>query len=185
MTDTMICATDGCDESTEDFGRYSPVDEQTYCESCEQNDLQYASTVVIFGPSTEEPTKFRIGDLFQIDQWGEEPDGFTFTRTYTRTDGWRGYHTTTIEGWESTGLEGWMTGNWGDATGDRKQTFADWLQGLLDGDEDYPPMEIAVAFDPTSNVFSTATTVYVRDGQVDEFKTWLNGEYASLEDALT
>lgn len=93
----------------------------------------------------------------------EEVDPPPLSRTYKRTDGWRGYYETrpTDEGW--TEIEaGWTTGNWGDAIADSKQAFNAWAERVMDGRTilDHP---VWIVFDLTSNVFSTAVGVFVPD----------------------
>jgi hypothetical protein len=81
-------------------------------------------------------------------------------------------------------LSGWTTGGWGDPTAERKLAFNKWAQSLYDNDT-VPPVDIAVATDPTSNVFSTAVGVFVPEDQVEEFTQWINGELDNLRYALS
>ncbi len=168
-----------------DHLHWANLSEGWLCESCYENECQYTSTVLLFGPDYpatrgDGPARIYVTDRFSMNQWGDEPD-LPVARTYTSTDAWRGYYTTTIEGWVEVGLEGWTTGGWGDSTADRKRTFNDWVEGLAD---EAPPMNVAVATDLTSNVFSTAITVYVAEDDREAFDEWLNGDKEALHDAL-
>jgi hypothetical protein len=46
-------------------------------------------------------------------------------------------------------------------------------------------VNVALVRDPTSNVFSTAISVLVADGNVATFTEWLNGDLENLRYALT
>ena len=179
----------GCDTEYDidtDYLQWANIAETWLCESCYESESQYASTVLVAGPdyepTSEGPVKFYVADSFSMTMWGDEPD-LDFKRTYTSTDAWRGYYTTTIEGWVEVGLEGWTTGGWGDPIADRKQTFNNWVEALFE-EGGAPPVNVAVVTDPTSNVFSAAVTVYVEEGGEDVFSEWLNGDLEGLQEAL-
>lgn len=168
-----------------DYLHWANLAEDWLCESCYESESQYASTVLLFGPDYpatrgDGPQRIYVADRFSMNMWGDEPE-LDVKRTYTSTDAWRGYYTTTIDGWVEVGLEGWTTGGWGDPTADRKRTFNDWVESLADVE---PPVNVAVATDPTSNVFSTAITVYVAEDDREAFDEWLNGDREVLRDAL-
>lgn len=178
-----------CEEDmyeSDDDVQWSNVLEDMVCYSCYENDLSYVSVITFYGPEPlgryEDRHKIYVGDITIMDQYGDEPD-VNVTRTYHRTDGWRGYQETRIEGWSEV-TSGWTTGNWGDYTGQRKATFNEWAEALHDG-EILPPCEVAIIADPTSNVFSTAIGVWVRDEDMDTFMEWLGeGMLEDLEEAL-
>lgn len=189
MTTTTDYKCPGCDEQIEpevDWIAISPVDGETYCESCHTSDMNYAAVVFVFGPGFEAdsdgPIRYYVGSLFREDRWGEEPD-LDFQQRYHRTDGWRGYTVTTIDGWVEI-VDGWSTGDWGDPISDRKRPFREWCEGLHDGTIE-PPCPVAVISDHTSNVFSTAMGVHVREDDREKFIEWLNGDLEVLHDALT
>lgn len=172
-----------CEEAIDpdnDDCQWSNVKEDWVCYGCYESDLSYVSTVTYIRPG-DDPFKVYVGDLTVMNEWGDEVDDVR--RGYTHTDGWRGYHTTRLDGWTEI-VDGWTTGNWGDGTGARKATFNEWAEALYTGDLE-APCEIAVVADPTSNVFSTAVGVWVADENVDLFNEWLGEEqheelYASL-----
>lgn len=186
-TTTFTCP--GCESEvntdTDCYG-ISTVDGKEYCEGCREADLGSASTVFLFGPGYEPdsdgPVRFYIGSLFHEDRYAEEPRDFTFSQKYVRTDGWRGYTETSIDGWTEV-TTGWTTGDWGDSVSDRKAPFRDWVESLHDGDIDLP-CPVAIVCDLTSNVFSTAIGVWVPDENADQFREWINGDLKVLEDAL-
>lgn len=160
---------------------------ETYCQICYENDRQNASQVFITGPNfpfdSEGVTSILVSEHFVEDRWGEQIFEPKISRTWKSTSAWRGYHETLIEGWTEV-LSGWTTGGWGDSTGQRKLAFNQWAEALHEG-EISPPVDIAIATDPTSNVFSTAIGVFVPTEKVEEFTLWINGELDNLRYALS
>ena len=162
--------------------QWSPIAEEWFCWGCYESDTSDASTVtVVVGDG--EPQKFYVADNFVFNQYGDEPMGFKLSRTYTSTDVWRGYYTTTIEGWVDA-LNGWTTSAWGDSVGERKSVFNDWMEDIISGDK-FPPCQVAFVCDPTSNVFSTAITVLVPADAVDTFRDWLGEAEDDLQHSLS
>ena len=164
---------------------YANVTDEWLCESCYESETMYSSTVLLFGPDypgtrSDGPDRFYVSEKVSMTQYGDEPD-LDFKRTYTSSSAWRGYHTTTIEGWVEVGLEGWTTGGWGDPIAEGKRTFNEWVESLAD---EAPPVNVAIATDPTSNVFSTAITVYVEESNREAFDEWLNGDKEALHVSL-
>jgi hypothetical protein len=164
-----------------DYVHWSNVEEAWYCGSCYESDTSYCSTLYFI--SNGGVTKYYVGDAFIFDEYGDDPRDLTIRRTYHSTDAWRGYNETTVEGFVNV-LDGWTTGGWGDSVARRKQVFNDWAQALIEG-EVRPPFDVVIVFDPTSNVFSTAVTVLVREKNKNEVENWLNGEFDDLYNALS
>ena len=166
---------------TESEGQFSSVLDACVCDSCYQNDLEAPSTV--FYVKAGEVTKNYIGDIVHINEYGDDID-LEVTRQYVSTDAWRGYYTTTINGWETI-LEGWTTGGWDDSTSARKELFNDWCSQVVE----YPPSTLnypfAIIIDATSNVFSTAITVQVPSNHVSDFREWLGEELSELSKSLS
>lgn len=189
MSTTIIQCTNCSDDIDTDNDVFygSEHNGNVYCQGCHNEDLINASTVLLTGPdyehTTDGPVRIFVGDWFIEDGYGDPRTELPINRTYVRTDGWRGYHETRIDGWTEV-LGGWTTGGWGDPTSDRKQPFNVWAQDLFDGTT-VPPVNVAVITDPTSNVFSTGIGVWVADEDVDVFKGWINGELDTLRYALT
>lgn len=142
-------------------GDYSAIREGWLCAACVENDGQYASTAWHITPDGE-ITRYTVTDSFvYITEYGEEVgEDSPVTRTYTHTDGWRGYYTTRPVGEWTEYAGGWTTGDWGDAVSNSKQAFNRWAEALLAG-EILPPFEVWLVADLTSNVFSTAITIYI------------------------
>jgi hypothetical protein len=189
MNETIIKCENCSDDinTDEDISYGSESSGKTFCESCYNEDRQNASRVFITGPNFQndhnEPVTLYVSENFVEDNWGEYITEPKVSRTYKSTSAWRGYHETTIEGWSEV-LSGWTTGGWGDPTGQRKQAFNEWAESLYNG-ETVPLVDIAIATDPTSNVFSTAIGVFVPSEKVDEFTLWINGELDNLRYALS
>lgn len=178
-TETCPICNEPLDENSD---RWSNVRQEMVCESCIVNEGQYSSTVYLIEPG--EVTKVYVNDLEVMSEDGDDIDSPVIRRGYTHTDAWRGYYTTTIEDYvEVEG--GWITGDYGDYVGARKRTFNDWAQALVEGKAECP-VHMALAFDPTSNVFSTAATVYVHKDNLDAFNDWISeSTREALHDSLT
>lgn len=181
-TETNTCPI--CDETLdENTDRWSNVREEMVCEGCIVNEGQYSSTLWLIEPDGE-VTKVYANDLEVMSEYGDHIDEPVIRRHYTSTDAWRGYYTTTVEDYVEVET-GWTTGGWGDPTADRKQTFNDWAEQVIQGDE-HSPVRLALTFDPTSNVFSTAVGVLVHKDDVEAFQSWLGEDTArALHDSLT
>lgn len=158
--ETYTCAEcgEGCDSPESSDTRWSNVKNSWVCWPCFESASQYASVLWII--DEDGPRKYYVSDVEVITEHGDDADGKGISRTYVPTSGWRGYHVTKIDGW--TEIEsGWTTGGWGDPIADGKRPLNEWAESLVTGDE-VPPFPVALAFDPTSNVFSTAVSVYVK-----------------------
>jgi hypothetical protein len=167
---------DGGDDS-----RWSSIKEGVVCWSCYESGQSYPSVIHLIDVATT--ARIYVGDLDIHDEYGDTISGLDIKREYISTDGWRGYENTTIEGWVNV-LDGWTTGGWDDAIGRRKADFNEWAQALID-QEIYPPCPVAIVTDPTSNVFSTAVTVLVKQDDVGSFRAWLADDYDGLHTSLS
>jgi len=179
-TDQLItCSECETDYNPDEEGTYSMVTEQPVCHSCEESDLQYASTVHLVQDFVLH--KFLIGDLFHINEYGDPVD-IGAKRKYVSTDAWRGYNETEIDGLVTV-LTGWTTGGWDDSTARRKATFNEWAESITTG-EIVPPFKLAIIVDPTSNVFSTSITVQAESRE--RFIKWVGEDtFEELENALS
>jgi hypothetical protein len=173
------------DEYFED-SQHSDFKPEVICYGCLEEDLTYPSTVVAI--HSEDINKFVFGEYvafgdyeYGVPDWFKEfiPADWT-GRTYVQSDGWRGYYDTfkTLENVTEI-AEGWFTG-WIDETVTRKQTIADLL-GRLEQRDLIPPVPIYVLLEPTSNVFSTATTIFTATKDIDTIKEWLDGEGFTID----
>lgn len=165
---------DQIDLDCDDY-QYSSVKEGEVCYPCYENAGNYASTVLLYGPTYQDesdgPKKIYVTDINIEDEYGE-PSELNITRGYVHTDGWRGYYDTTIEGWKPV-VDGWTTGGWdgNDSTSIRKRVFNEWAESLTG---EVPPVDVAIICDLTSNVFSTAITVAVKETDEPAFLAWLD-----------
>ena len=181
------CPVTDCENAfdEENAGTWSPILEKDICDPCAEDDSQHVSTVLAFFPDGEH-RKALIGDLTvysgsieeiydsEIPGWLADlfPDG-KVKRGYVRTDGWRGYYDTVKEMEGVTKLaDGWITGDWGDGTSARKATARDLGEYLTTGDV-APPKPLFWILEPTSNVFSTASELFVNTGDEDAVSEWL------------
>lgn len=173
METITICAC--CEqEINENYGIYYTQDDKPYCESCEGEAWNYANTVVTvhLGQETRhiwcQEFGFRDTD-FWYDTAPEAVTGFT----YIRTDGWRGYWDTVVADGYTTLASGWSTGRWDDVS--YKHKFNDLVDGIHEGTLECPYM-ITFAFGMTSNVFSTASDVIIKESDLEGFQNWLCNE---------
>lgn len=166
-----------------DDSRWSTVREEYICWGCYESEQGHSSTLVVIDPSEESPRKVYVNDYEIITEYGDNYTDLKVKREWHTANYYRGYYETTIEGWDDV-LEGWTTGGWDDSTARRKQTFNEWAEELTSG-ELVPPCPVAIAIDPTSNVFSTAITVLVHKNNVEKFREWLSDDYEELTEALS
>ena len=81
---------------------YAGLTDRFICRECWDDDLgDHRSTLIIFDPAHDTPTKLIFGDEVAVDhEWLEDATsvlrdlGIT-ERRYVHTGGWRGYHDTT------------------------------------------------------------------------------------------
>lgn len=189
MTDkptTCIACEDIVDENT---ARYGDLTEDLLCEGCYESDLTYPSTLHRFEPGEgkDEHEYVLFGDHTAYgctEDFTAEPfDWFSALlpedwkgRGYVRTDAWRGYYDTAplLKGLKEV-ESGWMTGDYGDVPW--KRDSHSFLEALSEGTIE-PPCTVYVLFEPTSNVFSTATTILAPEDKAAELAEWLtSGEY--------
>lgn len=87
-----------------------------------------------------------------------------FRLKWVNSDGWRGYYEATPlkkSGWRKYDYDGWVTGNWDDAPIEaREDTVQENLERIA---KENPNAEIEAVFVLTSNVFSTAFDVFIKE----------------------
>jgi len=181
---TCVICEEVADDPQSSDTRWSNVKDGWVCWPCFESESQRASTVWFVGTDGE-ARRFYVSDVEICNEYGDtdttEVD--LLSREYVYTGGWRGYHLTKIEGWTEV-ESGWTTGGWGDAIAQAKQTFNEWAESILTGAV-VPSIPVAIVTDPTSNVFSTAITVYVPQQYADGAWERLAGEDADrLSNAL-
>ena len=173
-TECINCKT----EINPDYMRWSSVLNAPLCEGCFDEDLSAPSNIRVVHPDGHVDL-YLVGDLNIVDEYGDDTD-FPVKRQWVSTDGWRGYHKTEIDEWVAV-LTGWTTGGYDDPIARRKRLFNNFAEYLLTNDI-FPPCDVALITDSTSNLFSTAVTVQVPAKDEDTFNNWLNStEYPAEE----
>lgn len=190
---------EGCGEfyseqDWEDNGMYGSLSETPICFSCYNSDLENPSTLIRFNPDGEHYRAifgdFNIyhGTLRELYD-SDTPDWFAEImpehwsgRIWHSSSAWRGYFATD-EVFQLAKIEdGWMTGDYGDVPW--KKDAHSFLEALESG-QITAPVPIYVLFEPTSNVFSTATTVLSKPSDAQVVKEWLAGSEYDLHKALS
>lgn len=180
-TETLI-HTEGCEEYGEtcascdrhscterlDGGEYrwGNLDGSDLCNDCWSQDLEYASTCLLFDPSESDPLRHLIGDHVGIDHYGDEWNGAT--RVHHRTDAWRGYYETEIPGTTEVKCGADLYGEETDVRSLAERIQSEHKDGTL-------PVPVWIVIDLTSNVFATVMTVRVDHRYLDTFKSWIDG----------
>lgn len=179
-----------CEEESDDYV-WANLEEAEVCTECYESDLEYAST--IYRVRSGEAEWVRYGTHTGYNQDGDEPDEW-FTsivknngspRKYIKTDAWRGYYDSSKNLDLVSIASGWTTG-WADETTSRKVDFNQFAEQLIKGDIE-APFTIFILVEPTSNVFSTAVDVLVREADKDKVVSWLEAEgypVSNLQNAL-
>ena len=179
-----------CEEESDDYV-WANLEEAEVCTECYESDLEYAST--IYRVRSGETEWVRYGTHTGYNQDGDEPDEW-FTsivknngspRKYIKTDAWRGYYDSSKNLDLVSIASGWTTG-WADETTSRKVDFNQFAEQLIKGDIE-APFTIFILVEPTSNVFSTAVDVLVREADKDKVVSWLEAEgypVSNLQNAL-
>lgn len=171
--------------------------EAVICVACEQHDkTQTDATVTMVG--TRGHSHARFGAYFadfDDDSSPESSEMADFCRELTgswhSSDGWRGhFHLDTTSDTYELVDDGWTTG-WADDMHARKDDFNDLMMLLIDqsekgtvGDdmEDKIDFVAFICTAITSNVFSTAISIYVHKEHRADFEKWLMHHGASFED---
>lgn len=183
-----FCKCEHCDGylHENDFYTYDKQDKIT-CESCEQSAWDHPNTVVVI--NGDEKKTYRWCQEFgyrNAEDWEEAEIDAVPEFNYVRTDGWRGHWNPKIgEGYISI-ANGWTTGRWDDVS--YKHGFNDFVDQIGSG-ELYCPFELIFAYGLTSNVFSVAGEVIIRESDFDAFSEWIAQEAGltveDLRDALS
>lgn len=165
-----------CDEFSHperDNWEWCNLSAREICYSCYESEDEHSSTVVRYSPYGEfegeqtggkEAVRFNDEYAFET-ECGEDPPAWFaehfLPRTYVRTDGWRGYYETPVKGLVNV-AKGWVTG-YPDGSMPEKERLGE-LYEKLSTHPSYAtslPCPLYWLFEPTSNVFSTASEMYV------------------------
>lgn len=157
-------------EINENHGIWFNKEGETYCENCESEAWNYASSVLVCKDGEIRKHLWCSDFGFRDTEWWEEssPNGVSGFK-YVKTDAWRGYWDPIIEDGYITLASGWSTGRYEDVSW--KHTFNDFVEQIAEGE--YCPYEIVFAFGLTSNVFSVASDVIIKEADLDGFTEWL------------
>ena len=178
---TYTC--EDCGEQVNENNDYwGELTDATLCESCYSSDTDYASKLYLFQPDGDQ---FEMifgdhnayhGERGKIDDMGV-PDWIAHAwpddwkgRKYESTGGYRGYYCTDELLDLDNVASGWCTGNWDDVR--HKWDFNTFIEDLAEGNI-VPPRNIYVLYEPTSNVFSVATTVLCDVGNLEAVRNWI------------
>ena len=160
------------------------------CEECHNLTFDSISTVHIYDHMTCEVKRWMFNPMTGLpyNEYGDELRGGDTDMmpvddvNWVSTDAWRGYYKADIKDGFTPISEGWATGRWDDVTW--KHGFNDLFDAVFTDDEVYPPCDVFCVASPTSNVFSTGTTLIVRSRDEEVFASWLEAEYGMTRDEL-
>lgn len=131
---------------------------------------EYPSTLFIFRP----------GRSYDQIPFGDElPEGVA-AEVWKQTDAWRGYTDWSLEPGYIEIADGWTTG-YPDESVPQKKELADMFEELRTG-ELVPPCDIYWLFGITSNVFSQASKIYIKEKDRPVLKAWLDEINGGLEE---
>ena len=166
---------------------WANLTERTICSYCEESDNNSMSQITRCGPGGVKKIYFGDEQARDSEFYDDPPrwfwDIWPGKREYHRTDGWRGHYDTQFKGLEVVS-EGWLTG-WSEDWMTQKIAASQFIEELMSGKR-VPPINVYILIEPTSNVFSMASTVLVEEGKLEEVKEWLEGEQMlnTLEEGL-
>ncbi len=156
---------------------WSEWKEEDYCYGCYESDTSnWNATFVRFTPDGAEEV-VKLGSCFaQVGHGEDVPPAWVtekFDTGWKTTGGYRGYFN--VEAKKDSGFtlitSGWVTG-YPDETVSHKLTAIEVFELFKGGDR--PPCDVIWVFATTSNVFSTATDVFVEgDENIEVFNRWL------------
>ena len=161
MEDKFKCIS--CEEMCEadELGGYT--EDGPFCYDCQNSDRDYAPTVKIYNndgqcydghEDSDGAVVCCVGDLCN------ETNG-EFQNNYVHTDGWRGYHELKSDVWEIVHEDTILSGSRDSV---ELETFYDQFRELLD----IKGIPYAVAFCPTSNVFSVNMEFFTKADYASE-----------------
>lgn len=178
MSEQNICVE--CKEE-DHYGFWGYFDHLYYCQDCFQSNLESPST--IYRAYRDSVQKQIFTDIFAQTEDGDETydwfddilkDASKSPLHYVKTDAWRGYYDSSKSFNLVSIASGWTTG-WADEYHKRKLDFNSFAENLL-SQEIFSPFEIFILVEPTSNVFSTAVDVLVKEQDKEQVEEWLKGE---------
>ncbi len=174
----------------EENAYYANILKKMICDQCYESNLEHSSSIVKFGNHMKRTVKFN--EYFAMDDrdGGAPPEWFTkyfIKREYHNTDGWRGHYESKWAPELITLCEGWVTG-WASESDHAHKIPAVNLMSFMEGEGRNTPVPIFWLFEPTSNLFSTASEILVDRADEKQAIGYLakNGfEIKSLEEAFS
>jgi hypothetical protein len=172
--------------SENDYCNYDKED-NALCEECYYSSWEDAVKVFEYNNTEEVMTRidysYSLNKSLDCESW-EEIDGTPEcikSAEWKSTSAWRGYVDVEIaDGYECI-ANGWSTGSYEDVKW--KWDFNEFFENISEGNIT-PPVPVWFIFSRTSNVFSTATDIVVRENQVDTFLDWLSDEAGMTRNQL-
>lgn len=176
-----------CEEILGEESSVGSLSQKPLCGTCYDSDCEYASTLIRFPDSINAPIERVIfgehtcysGTIDELND-NEPPSWFEALyddwngRVWSGT-GYRGFYDT-VKGFKNVAevADGWVT-SWVDDSTSRKLDTAEFLENLKQR-EILPPATLFVLFEPTSNVFSTATTFFCKNGSELKLEEWIKSQ---------
>jgi len=160
---------DLCEEEVEEGEGFGTIDGRLACEGCYQSEWEHPSTVIIFNPDGSNES-IQFTQNFGTPEGDKIPEPIE-KEIWKNTDGWRGYTDWELKEGFIEVADGWITG-FPDRTTERKIELAEIFDKLKAG-EIKPPCKIYWIFGITSNVFSTASSVVIENGNEEIIEKWL------------
>lgn len=167
------CADCGEKFNPDEGGWYGNISEKYICDGCWESESEHASTIVRYAPDGKEVVRY--GDHSAITDEGDEPPEWFWHyfggRKWHSTDAWRGYYDTEWKNGFVRIADGWVTG-WVDDTVSHKQPAIDFNEYIQ---KEYAtlPCPVYWLFEQTSNVFSTASEIFLDKADKPKFVKWL------------
>jgi len=158
-----------CGEAIDlDHDDYWSCDDGYLCWGCYEAESERCSTLIRFSEDGKEVARFSE-HICEDTEYGEEAPWVhevVGPREWHSTDPWRGYYDSPLQEGYVGLAAGWATGRWSDVPW--KHTVNDLGDWLADYGEEAPGEGIYVLIEPTSNVFSLATTFLCKAGDAEE-----------------
>lgn len=173
-----------CDTLFEKDRMYKDADGNWLCDQCANDTWNYPTTVVYMpsGKPIEKSEYNRIMNEtrnFETGDYDSAPPDPIKSEFWKSTDAWRGYTDWTLQNGFVEYSSGWVTGM-PDETTTRKADLADLYEKLYEF-RLICPVDLWWIFGVTSNVFSTSTTIVVREEDKDDLVAWLEEIGADVE----
>ena len=168
-------------KTDEIYCEYSEILEDWICEGCYENDNEHASTIVRYAPDETESVRFGDYVAYGV-EFGDIPEWFWKyfdKREWKSTDAWRGYFQTTFKNGFIKLANGWLTGFPSEV---KPEAEAIELYEYLKTHAEELPAPLYWLFEPTSNVFSTASEVFCDNKDLPAITKWLEANGFNTEE---